>query len=416
MKLGQTVSLRQQAGLKLSQDQHRTIGFLELSNLDLARQLSETAAGNPWLRLHLPPAVEAAPEASAAPGPSLIAHVLDRLPYLVPDPAQRRIALALTEALDPAGFLSLPPSEIACRARCTEAQAEAVLRLLQRIEPPGLFARSLTESLALQLVAEGTPPDAGMRRLLDALPVLATGGLPALCRDSGLSEAEATARLATLKTLDPRPAARFAPPLAQTRVADLIFAPEGAGWSVRLNPETLPRLTLADLGPLPRGAPLAQERRAALALVDALERRNHSLLALGRVLAERQAGFLRHGPEAQRPLTMRAVAAEIGRHESSVGRMVNAGSARTPAGTLPLRAFFCAAARRGHDARPDLGAPAIARRIAALIAQEPPARPLSDGALADSLAAEGIDVSRRTVARLRAEAGIANRAARRHRA
>ena len=166
MKLRQETALRQQVSQKLGQNLRRVVSFLELSNLDLAEALREAAADNPWLRLGPPrAAAEATPDAEAQ-GPFLIAHVLDRLPALVPDPADRAIALTLAEALDPAGVLTEPTEEIARRLGRPRRRVEAVLLLLQRIEPRGLFARSLSECLALQLAESGpVPPE--MRRVLD---------------------------------------------------------------------------------------------------------------------------------------------------------------------------------------------------------------------------------------------------------
>lgn len=403
MKLRQDIALRQQTRLTLSQDLVRAIGLLGLSNLDLGESLREAAAENPFLRLELPRAAALEDVEIADEGPSLIAHVLECLPGLVPAPADRAVALALAEALDAQGFLATPTPAIAARLGLPPARVEAVLAQLQRIEPRGLFARSLAECLALQLAEEG-PIAPEMRRVLEALPALAEGGPAALARATGLPPDMLAPLLAQLRGLSPRPAAGFATPPARARIADLVFAPEGTGWAVRLNRETAPRLTLAAItGP-------ARERRAAQALIAAVERRNAALLALGTALAREQPGFLRDGPAALRPLTRRAVAAAIGLHESTVSRMVAAGSAETPRGTEPLAAFFGRAVAQAENAE---AGPAVIARIRALVGAEHPSAPLTDGALAEALAQAGITVSRRVVAKLRARAGIPPRALRR---
>jgi RNA polymerase sigma-54 factor len=98
---------------------------------------------------------------------------------------------------------------------------------------------------------------------------------------------------------------------------------------------------------------------------------------------------------------MRQVAQEIGMHESSVGRMVNSGSAATPAGTVALRAFFGGRASRGDGTA---SAAAVTAQLRALIAAETTV--LSDAALSAALGAAGMLVSRRVVAKYRAQAGI----------
>lgn len=413
MKLTPQIALRQETRLKLSQDLQRAIGLLELSNLDLAEALGAAAADNPWLRLAAPRATAAAADTAMDEGPSLIGHVLARLPGLVPRAADRPVALALAEALDASGFVPADLGALAARTGRPLRRVEGVLAALQQIEPRGLFARSLAECLALQLAEEG-PIAPEMRRVLDVLPLLAKGGPAALARETGLAPAMLETALARLRGLDPRPAARFAHAPAPTRVADLIFENAQGGWQARLNPETLPRLSLARLATAaPRGSVLARERQTAQSLIRAVERRNRSLLALGTVLAAEQAGFLSDGPAGQRPLTMRAVAARIGLHESSVGRMANSGSAATPHGTLPLRSFFCRAGQRAPSAPASLGVPALELQIRHMIRDEPPEAPLSDAEIAARLARDGHALSRRMVALLRARAGLGNRSTRR---
>lgn len=416
MKLRPNLALRQQTRLKLGQELQRAIGFMALDNLELRRVLSEAAEDNPWLSLRLPPALDrGAIEEAAAEGPSLIAHVLAALPGLVTGAEDRRIALALAEEIDAGGILARPLAEIAQRCGVATARVEKVLARLQKIEPRGLFARSLSECLALQL-PEGEARDSRMRRVLGALPVLERGGPAALARESGVAVEEVAELLARLRQLDPRPAAPFSHAAARVRIADLVFSETRDGWRAELNPETTPLAKLSDPGRITvlRGSALSRARGEARSLIAALERRNASLKALGQVLAREQAGFLRWGEIALRPLTVRAVAAELGLHESTVGRLVNSGSAATPAGTLPLRGFFCRAVRRdGAEERGAASAPALMARIAQIIAAEPPEAPLSDARIAERLNAAGLTVSRRVTAKLRTRAGFGNRAARR---
>lgn len=399
----QSLTLRPEARQLLSRELLRGIGMMGMSGSEIAETLTAAAAENPCLRLR--PSRTRAGEAAeevAADGPSLMAHVLGQLPRLVPVRADATVALALAEALDAQGFVGTPLHEIAARLQLPEPRVAAVLAQLQRIEPRGLFARSLAECLALQLDRIEPP----MRRLLDALPLLAEVGPEALARAAELTPAQLSRGLAQLRELDPRPAAGFSHTPARPRVADLTFTPGTNGWSATLNPELSLRPTLAEA---PSSAQLRAEARSLLA---AIERRNAALLALGAHLAEVQAAFLSHGPAALRPLTRRSVAAALDLHESTVSRLVAANAAATPRGVLPLAAFFARPPHRTEAAAP-LAPAAIAARIATLIGAEDPTAPLTDGDLAALLAAEGLAVSRRVVAKLRAAAHLPARAARR---
>lgn len=309
------------------------------------------------------------------------------------DGAERRVALQFLAALEPWGWLGPPLAEICAKARVDEAAGLAILRRLQGIEPAGLFARSLAECLSLQLQSEG-PQDPLMARVLDNLPRLQEQGPRALAAACGCSASDLTKCLTRLRQLDPKPGLQFGTqPDVPTRVADLIMTEQGRGWRVDLHPQATPRVVR-----LPTVDQAAQ--READRLERAIEARNGTLLAIARHVVDAQQGYLR-GDGPLRPLTMAQIAEETGRHKSTVSRILQWAVFEKAGEAAPLRS--CLGARlRGRAASPG----DLADAIAALVSAENPARPLSDSALADRLAQQGLGVARRTVAKYRKAAGI----------
>ena len=196
--------IRQTQRLALSLGLAASIKVLRHDALGLTLYLEEQAAANPWLRLErtAPPAGEWLPrwsatlarlrgaEADAAPsgaaGPSLIAHVLIWIDHHIP-PRLRTGAHIFAEALEPSGWLGRPLPDLAADAHLTLPAAEALLRLLQGIEPSGLFARSLAECLDLQCREAGLM-DAVMAVVLARLDLLAAGDHARLARLAGVPE------------------------------------------------------------------------------------------------------------------------------------------------------------------------------------------------------------------------------------
>ena len=134
-------------------------------------------------------------------------------------------------------------------------------------------------------------------------------------------------------------------------------------------------------------------------LLKSLEARGETLLKVVRCLLRQQAAFLEFGDSALRPLTLREVAAEVGLHESTVSRAIARKYARTPRGTVPLRAFFASGIETGAGG--ETSSTAIQSMIRQLIDAENPRKPLSDARLAETLKATGVPVARRTVAKYR---------------
>jgi RNA polymerase sigma-54 factor len=228
-----------------------------------------------------------------------------------------------------------------------------------------------------------------MAAVLDRLELVGRSEIDRLAREAGLAVATVRDCIGTLRGYDPKPGARFQPLAAPVREPDLIAMRGPNGWTLALNKSALPTLSLAE----GRHA----GRAAARALLQQVENRNATLLAVGQEILSRQEAALDEGSGALLPMTMAEVAAAVGLHQSTVSRVVAGTAVDTPQGTWWLRALFTGAVGRGGAA-----AGALRDRLARLVAAEDPAAPLSDEALARALAGDGAPIARRTVAKYRA--------------
>ena len=270
------------------------------------------------------------------------------------DAQDRSIGQALIEALDEGGYLTLEPAEIARRLGLEVRRVERVLKRLQEFDPPGVFARSLAECLALQLADRGRldPPLRGCWSGSTSWPRASArrcGAIAASMRET------LDAMIAVLRRLDPRPGLAFERAIVQTVTPDLTIASDGeGGWEVELNGDSLPRLAINE-GYAPEGAAerrrmgaagaearayLKAQRTAAQWLLRALDRRADTLRRVAGVIVKRQAGFLEGGVGALKPLSRREIARSLELHESTVSRAIAGKYAATPRGVLALAAFF----------------------------------------------------------------------------
>ncbi|MDR5655263.1 RNA polymerase sigma-54 factor [Ruixingdingia sedimenti] len=412
-RLGNGVAMRQRARIALSPAMRQELDLLRMTNAELTQHLQRLAEANPWIALSrravfgsgFAAGQEGPAQAEvAAAGPSLYAHVSRHVAALFPPGPARDLALHFLDVLEPSGWLGAPVAEVARRAGAGEAEALAVLARLQRIEPRGLFARSLAECLRLQ-AEEAGELDAVMAVLLDRLDLLAAGDLATLARLAGVAEAEVAARARALRRLDPKPGAHFAaapaPPPACPKAPDLrVVRDAGGDWQVMLDDLSLPLATLRD-GPAEDRA-----RREAARVLAMVERRNATLLRIVAAIAQRQAAALEGGAERLRPLRQADLAEDLGLHESTVSRALAGLRIGTPGGEMPVTAFFSGTAADG------VAVAQVRAALARLVAAEDPAAPLGDGALAERLADEGLAVARRTVAKYRGQLGIPPAAAR----
>lgn len=444
MQLFTSHSITQRQSLVVTAQLQQAIQLLQMGNTDLASFIEGQAEENPFLELGsraaqprstrdltLPSQLRQGTDdydrlgqLAADPGPSLYAHAAAEVNRLDLTPAERAMAEAFLEALEPSGWLGQPLAAIADRLLIPEDDALALLRKLQRVEPAGLFARNLSECLRLQAIDQGLLTPA-FSVLLDNLPMLAQADLRGLCRICGVALDELKAMLRQIRSFNPKPGATFdATPLPQ-RAPDLLVTRGADGWRVDLNRSTLPTVVVRSdearriaLRKIEANDWVSERLSVARWLSRAVEHRNQTTLKVGAEIVRRQADFLEHGPARLRPMVLREVADAIGVHESTVSRVCSGLMIATPQGTFPMKTFFSAAlASRDGDGGEAGSASAIRHRVQKLIAAENPADPLSDDAIARIIGQEdGIQLARRTVAKYRDQLRIPSSVDRRRRA
>ena len=329
-------------------------------------------------------------------------------------PRQLRIGLALVDAIDDDGYLRETPEAISAALRpdlvADADEVLAVLRQLQRLDPPGVGARDLGECLALQL--DALPPSTAGRELALRIAAGAIERLPKVGRDGLARELLVPAEdideaLHLLRSLDPRPGARHGDLAMDTYIVpDCSIRRRSGVWEVALANQPWSRLgihqgyeRMLQHAAGEDASYLRSRLQEARWLLKNLQARGDTLLKVVRCVVRQQSGFLEFGPQALRPLTLRQVAAEIGVHESTVSRAIARKYAHTPRGTIPLRTFFASGveAEDGGEA----SSTAIQAMIRQLVSAEDPRKPLSDARLAEMLKAGGVPVARRTVAKYR---------------
>jgi len=144
---------------------------------------------------------------------------------------------------------------------------------------------------------------------------------------------------------------------------------------------------------------------AAKFIIDAVAQRKRTLLRIVSEIIKHQQAFLEQGVEQLRPLMRQDIADKIGMHVATVSRAVKDKYIQTPKGVLPLASFFSGgiATQDGSEAE---SSKSVKLRIQKLIEHEDKRNPLSDQEIADLLAKEGLDISRRTVTKYRIADGI----------
>ena len=333
----------------------------------------------------------------------------EQLTLAVADPVRRMIGQYLIDLVDEAGYLSGDLTAAAEKLGTSVKEVEAVLGILQSLDPPGVCARDLAECLALQL-KELDRFDPAMQALISRLDLLAKRDFAALKKICGVGDDDLADMIAEIRHLNPKPGLAFGSAIVQPLVPDVFVRPgPDGGWIVELNSDTLPKVLVnqnyyAEVSATARQdgdkSYLAECLQSATWLVRALDQRARTILKVANEIVRQQDGFFAHGVEHLRPLNLKTVAEAIGMHESTVSRVTANKYMATNRGIFELKYFFTSAIAAAHGGEAH-SAEAVRHRIRQLIDAESASDVLSDDTIVDKLREAGIDIARRTVAKYR---------------
>ncbi len=308
-------------------------------------------------------------------------------------------AFAIVRSLDPVGIA-------ACDLReCLLLQIEACRRLAEARQTANAAADVPDKNCAMLALAY---------RIADTcLPLLYKRDLRELAKAAQGTPEQVAEALEFIRTLDPRPGQRFQPNDARLIEPDVSFVKRDDEFIAVMDDENLPTLRLnrgyrklLEKGVAEKDVKdyVKERYRSALQLMRNIEQRKNTILRTCEAIVRRQGEFLEHGVEHLKPMMIKDVAEEIGVHPSTVSRAVSNKYAHTPQGVFELRFFFSEAVSGPEGSGTSLML--LKRRVKKLIEDEDPRKPHTDDHITQLLQKEGIDVTRRTVAKYREDMRI----------
>jgi RNA polymerase sigma-54 factor len=346
------------------------------------------------------------------------------------EPQQRREASVLARG-DSAAAVA-PAPEAASRAvpaykpRFTPADLQEALEVVRQLDPPGVGCRDLRECLLYQLryhqaqLALHKNGNGTAQVLQDAVAVvdflrdLQNKRHKEIGKAIGRPIEAVQQALDYIRTLDPRPGLRYNKVQARLIEPDVAFVKHGDEWLVIMNDEDLPQLRLnpaykklvtRDGTNDKNTRDYVKERyKSAIQLIKNIEQRKQTITKVCYCIVARQQDFLERGIDQLKPMMIKEVAEEIGVHPSTVSRAVASKYAHTPQGVFELRYFFSESVQGPEGGGTSLLI--LKRRVKKLIEEEDPSRPLTDEQITRILQSQGIQVTRRTVAKYREDMRI----------
>ena len=302
------------------------------------------------------------------------------------------------------------------------------IEVVRQLDPPGVACRDLRDCLLYQLryhqqqheLHKNGNGESTTQTLTDAIAIV-DQHLRAVQNKQYKEIARALARpvesvqqaLDYIRTLDPRPGLRYNKTQPRLIEPDVAFVKHGDEWLVVMNDEDVPQLRLnpaykrlltKDTNDKDTRNYVKERYKSAIQLIKNIEQRKQTIVKVCYSILARQQDFLEKGIDQLKPMMIKEVAEEIGVHPSTVSRAVSSKYAHTPQGVFELRYFFSESVNGPQGGNTSLLI--LKRRVKKLIEEEDSARPLTDEQITRILQSQGIQVTRRTVAKYREDMRI----------
>jgi RNA polymerase sigma-54 factor len=358
-------------------------------------------------------------------------EVVNRLGQEIDPPSESAFSAGLGDAAVAAAPAPEPVTPAASAAPTYKPNFAAddlreALEVVRQLDPPGVACRDLRDCLLYQLryhqaqLALHKNGNGTAQVLQDAIAVvdhlrgLQNKQYKEIGKAIGRPMEAVQQALEYIRTLDPRPGLRYNKVMARLIEPDVAFVKHGDAWLVIMNDEDLPQLRLnpaykklvtRDGTNDKTTRDYVKERyKSAIQLIKNIEQRKQTITKVCYSIVARQQDFLEQGIDQLKPMMIKEVAEEIGVHPSTVSRAVANKYAHTPQGVFELRYFFSESVQGPEGGNTSLLI--LKRRVKKLIDEEDPSRPLTDEQITRILQSQGIQVTRRTVAKYREDMRI----------
>lgn len=351
--------------------------------------------------------------------PTLVEHLLAQLKISTCSAKEKRIAEFIIGNLDRNGYLCITLKEISDICGLDIPQIEKVLELVQSFDPLGVCARDLKECLLLQvndkdLQLKGLSKDLLTLIIREYLEDVADGRLLKIAKELDVSPEEVQQLIDYIKTLDPKPGKWFAGTDQTTYIVpDVVVENVEGEFIVIVNDVNAPRLginpvykSLLAVDTVDDNAKKFIEGRlnSAVWVIKSIEQRRLTLNRVANCIVEFQKDFLENGIKSLKPLNLKQIADQLEIHESTVSRATNNKYIQTPQGVFPFK-FFFASGVENHSGG-GISSESIKKSLQEYFSKEDTSKPYTDQQLTNMLKSQGVNISRRTVAKYRGELNI----------
>ena len=341
---------------------------------------------------------------------SLEKHLMEQIMTL-PEITSKEIKIFkfLIGDLNRYGFLEIEPAMAAKIMSVSLQEMENTISILQSLDPVGVGARNIRESLLIQMRVQTDYNQLAYVMVEKHLEDIAEKKFRKIAKTNNVTLQEVQEATDYIKTLNPRPCSEFSHEMTQYIVPDVIIEKVNGEYIIIVNDRNMPQL---DINPAYKNNEMdsnddyvKKKLQDATMLMNGMEQRKYTLYKVTQVILKLQEDFFNYGGTKLKPMTLKDVSKQLGFHESTISRATSNKYMQTPHGLYHIKNLFTTGIRNNNSVEAESSS-SIKEKIKMFIDKEDKENPISDQIIVTLLQKDGIQISRRTVAKYREEARI----------
>ncbi|WP_071393967.1 RNA polymerase factor sigma-54 [Bacillus tuaregi] len=322
---------------------------------------------------------------------------------------QKSILKFLIGHLNQHGYLEIEPSIAAHNLSVSLAEMEEAVSLLQSLDPVGVGARNLRECLLIQTAAQPNCHPLASQMIEHHMEDIAAKRFHKLAKLFQVTVQDIQEAADFIKSLNPRPCSEYYHEMTQYIIPDVMVEKVNEEYLIIVNDSLIPQVRI---NPLYQSSNLKaaedyvkKKQHEVTMLMNGISQRKYTLYKVTEVILEMQNDFFQFGMSKLKPMTLKDVSEQLGFHESTISRATSNKYIQTQHGLFKLKDLFSTGLSKRNSIENESSV-VIKEKIKELIETENKAKPVSDQMIVQSLMQNGVQISRRTVAKYREEMGI----------
>lgn len=321
----------------------------------------------------------------------------------------------MAENLDNKGYLSASLPDICKELGVSNKKAESALEIFQSLDPEGIGARNLRECLTIQLYNLGIDDENIYKIINDYLELLSENKYSEIAKELKIKISEVQKYGDIIKNLEPKPSRGFyTGETVKYVVPDAYINKIDEQYFISMNEDVLPKLNINSLykeiikdeKDVEAVEYVKDKLNSAMFLIKSIEQRKNTVYRVLEEILKVQREYFDSGQEYLKPMTLKKIANNLEMHESTISRAIREKYVSINNGkVIKIKDFFTngiASVIGGED----ISTINIKKFIKEMVDNEDQKKPLSDQIICNRLNIEGMNISRRTVAKYREELEI----------